>query len=200
MLLPSANEVLLCTGNPGKVAELRALLPPGLVVRGLAELGLPLDLPENGTTLEANALEKARFGHQHSGLPAIADDTGLEVAALGGAPGVFSARYAGEARDAAANMAKLLQALQGMTDRAARFRTVIAWVDDAGERTFEGIVEGVITEAPHGTGGFGYDPVFRPLFADLTFAEMDARLKNATSHRGQALWKLAQFLAERGRP
>lgn len=200
MLLPSANEVLLCTGNPGKVAELRALLPPGLVVRGLAELGLPLDLPETGATLEANALEKARFGHRHSGLPAIADDTGLEVAALGGAPGVFSARYAGEARDAAANMAKLLQALQGVADRAARFRTVIAWVDDAGERTFEGIVEGVITEAPHGTGGFGYDPVFRPLFADLTFAEMDARLKNATSHRGQALWKLAQFLAERDRP
>lgn len=197
MLLPSANEVLLCTGNPGKVAELRALLPPGLVVRGLAELGLPLDLPENGTTLEANALEKARFGHRHSGLPAIADDTGLEVAALDGAPGVFSARYAGEARDAAANIAKLLQALQGVTDRAARFRTVIAWVDDAGERTFEGTVEGVITEAPHGTGGFGYDPVFRPLFADLTFAEMDARLKNATSHRGQALWKLARSLAER---
>lgn len=197
MLLPSANEVLLCTGNPGKVAELRALLPPGLVVRGLAELGLPLDLPENGTTLEANALEKARFGHRHSGLPAIADDTGLEVAALDGAPGVFSARYAGEARDAAANIAKLLHALQGVTDRAARFRTVIAWVDDAGERTFEGTVEGVITEAPHGTGGFGYDPVFRPLFADLTFAEMDARLKNATSHRGQALWKLARSLAER---
>jgi len=193
------TEVLLCTGNPGKVAELRALLPAGLVVRGLAELGLPLDLPEHGDTLEANALEKAHFGHAHGGLPAISDDTGLEVVALHGAPGVYSARYAGEARDPAANMAKLLRELDGKADRSAQFRTVIALVDDTGEHTFEGIVRGTIAAAPRGTGGFGYDPVFLPDCSDLSFAEMDARSKNAISHRGQALWKLAQFLSERDR-
>ncbi|HEX2618270.1 MAG TPA: RdgB/HAM1 family non-canonical purine NTP pyrophosphatase [Flavobacteriales bacterium] len=199
MTTSTGTAVLLCTGNPGKIAEMRALLPTGLEVRGLTELGLPLDLPENGDTLEANALEKARFGHARTGLPAIADDTGLEVTALGGAPGVFSARYASEAKDAQANMAKLLHELKGPGDRSAQFRTVIALVDADGEHTFEGIVRGTITDAPRGTGGFGYDPVFLPEMSDLTFGELDARRKNAISHRAQAMWKLAQHLSERYR-
>jgi XTP/dITP diphosphohydrolase len=186
---------LLCTGNPGKAAELRALLPVGIELVTLTEAGLPTDLPETGDTLEANALQKARYAHERSGLPCIADDTGLEVDALNGAPGVLSARYAGEAKDPAANMAKLLHELQGVTDRSARFRTVIALVDGEGERTFEGEVRGTITEAPRGTGGFGYDPVFLPEMSDLTFAELDPRRKNAISHRGMAVWKLVRALA-----
>lgn len=194
-----ATEYLLCTGNPGKIAELRALLPPGLTVRGLTDVGLPTDLPENGDTLEANALEKARFAFGRTGLPCIADDTGLEVDALGGAPGAFSARYAGEARDPQANMAKLLRELGGAADRGAQFRTVIALVDTTGEHTFEGLVRGRITTEAKGGGGFGYDPVFLPDSSDLTFAQMEPRLKNAISHRGLAVWKLARFLSERDR-
>lgn len=187
-------DLLLCTGNPGKVAELKALLPDRFRLLSLCEAGLPMDLPETGDTLEANALQKARFAFERTGLPCIADDTGLEVDALGGAPGVYSARYAGGAKDPAANMRKLLQELGDRPDRAARFRTVIAWVDRDGERTFEGVVEGAIVDAPRGEGGFGYDPVFRPAMSDLTFAELDARSKNAISHRGQAVWKLVRAL------
>lgn len=190
---------LLCTGNPGKVAELRALLPAHIELITLAEAGLPNDLPETGDTLEANALQKARFAHERTGLPCIADDTGLEVAALGGAPGVLSARYAGPAKDPVANMAKLLRELADAQDRSARFRTVIAWVDRDDEHLFTGEVLGRITEEARGSGGFGYDPVFLPEMSDLTFAELDATRKNAISHRGQAVWKLARWLAERQR-
>lgn len=188
------TDLLLCTGNPGKVAELKALLPDRFRLLSLSDAGLPTDLPETGDTLEANALQKARFAFERTGLPCIADDTGLEVDALGGAPGVFSARYAGGAKDPVANMHKLLQELGDRPDRTARFRTVIAWVDREGERTFEGVVEGAIVDAPRGAGGFGYDPVFRPAMSDLTFAELDARSKNAISHRGQAVWKLVRAL------
>lgn len=190
-------QLVLCTGNPGKVAEIRALLPGHFHIRALGDLGLPTDLPETGTTLHANAEQKARFAFERCGLPCIADDTGLEVDALDGAPGVYSARYAGEARDPIANMSKLLHALAGSTDRRARFRTVIAHVDTEGTTFFEGTVEGTITLEPRGTGGFGYDPVFLPSMSDLTFAELDAKRKNAVSHRGQAVWKLVRWLGER---
>lgn len=190
------SRYLLCTGNPGKAAELRDLLPKGIELITLAEAGLPTDLPETGDTLEANALQKARFAHERTGLPCIADDTGLEADALNGAPGVLSARYAGEAKDPAANMVKLLDELRDAPDRSARFRTVIALVTGHGEHTFEGEVRGTITDAPRGTGGFGYDPVFLPEMSDLTFAELDARRKNAISHRGRAVWKLVRFLSE----
>lgn len=192
-------ELVLCSGNPGKLAELRALLPVSWELRTLADLGLPTDLPETGATLEENALQKARFVFERTHLPSIADDTGLEVAVLGGAPGVHSARYAGPAKDPAANMAKLLQEMAGREDRRARFRTVIAYMDAMGEQLFEGEVEGTIVQAPRGEGGFGYDPVFLPHMSELTFAELDAKQKNAISHRGQAVWKLMQFLAECGR-
>lgn len=192
-------DLVLCTGNPGKVAELRTLLPPALRVVGLQDVGMPTDLPENGVTLQANAEEKARFVFERVGIPCIADDTGLEVDALGGAPGVFSARYAGADKDAGANMRKLLRELHGVDDRRARFRTVIAYVDAEGTRFFEGEVEGSITEVPRGTGGFGYDPVFLPHMSTLTFAELDAVRKNAISHRGQAMWRLQRWLSEHQR-
>lgn len=191
-------KYLLCTGNPGKIDELHAMLP-GIELLSLKDAGLPADLPETGDSFAANALQKARFARARTGLPCIADDSGLEVNALGGAPGVFSARYAGAAKDDHANMAKLLKELEGATDRSARFRTVIALVDDRGEHLFEGEVRGSITSAPRGTNGFGYDPVFLPEMSDLTFAELDAKLKNAISHRGHAVWKLVQFLSERQR-
>ena len=185
---------VLCTGNPGKAAELRALLPAHIELITLAETGLPLDLPETGDTLEANALQKARFAFERTGLPCIADDTGLEVPSLGNAPGVYSARYAGETKDPAANMAKLLRELEGEADRSARFRTVIALVDRNGEHTFEGVVSGRIAEALCGTGGFGYDPVFVPENESRTFAELSAAEKNRISHRGRAVRELVNWL------
>jgi XTP/dITP diphosphohydrolase len=190
---------LLCTGNSGKVKELRDLLPPGIELSGLSEFDLPTDLPETGSSFAENALQKARMGHRASGLPAIADDSGLEVEALGGAPGVDSAFYAGPEKNDRANVAKLLRDLEGRADRLARFRTVIALVDGEGERVFEGEVRGSITMEPRGTNGFGYDPVFLPEMSDLTFAELDAKMKNAISHRGQAVWKLVRWLSEHGR-
>ena len=151
--------------------------------------------------MEANALQKARFAFERVKLPCVADDTGLEVEALRGAPGVYSARYAGEAKDPVANMDRLLRELEGSDDRRARFRTVIAFVAEGVEHTVEGEVRGHIVEAPRGNSGFGYDPVFQPEMSTLTFAEMDAKTKNAISHRGQAIWKLVRWLAEdqRGR-
>ena len=190
------SKFLLCTGNPGKIAELRALLPNSTELMSLEEAGLPLDLPETGDTFAANALQKARFAFERTGLVCIADDSGLEVAALGGAPGVYSARYAGAAKSDTANMQKLLRELEGVQDRSARFRTVVALVDAEGEQFFEGEVRGAITTELRGSNGFGYDPVFLPEMSDLTFAELDAKLKNAISHRGQAVWKLVHWLSE----
>lgn len=189
---------LLCTGNQGKVEELKALLPSSISVVSLAEAGLPIDLPETSATLEGNALQKARFAFERCRMPCIADDTGLEVDALNGAPGVYSARYAGEERDPQANMAKLLNELVGK-QRGARFRTVLALIDEKGEHTFEGVVEGTIAQKASGTGGFGYDPIFIPVGYSITFAEMDKAGKNAISHRGRAMVKLVEYLAQRYR-
>ncbi len=188
-------RILLCTGNAGKVDELGAMLPERFEVVSLADAGLPSELPETGETLAENALQKARYAHARTGLPCLADDTGLEVDALGGAPGVRSARYAGEARDPVANMRRLLMELDGATERQARFRTVLAFVSADEERTFEGIVEGVITGAPQGKGGFGYDPVFKPLGSTRTFAEMSPEEKNAMSHRGRAMAEAVRYMA-----
>jgi XTP/dITP diphosphohydrolase len=188
------DKLILCSGNEGKVAELRALLPKRITLLSLADVHLPKDLPETGDTLEANALQKARFAHARTGLPCVADDTGLEVDALGGAPGVYSARFAGESRDAEANMTKLLEELRLHTDRSARFRTVLALVTDQGENTFEGTVEGSIGRIRKGTNGFGYDPIFIPEGCIETFAELDPALKNSMSHRGRAVQRLIAHL------
>ena len=191
------DQWTICSGNPGKLAELEALLPEGVVAMTHVQRGFPADLPEDGETLEANALQKARTVQHRVGGIALADDSGLEVDALAGAPGVLSARFAGPAKDAAANMRKLLGALEGVGDRRARFRTVLAVIGPWGGQLFEGRVEGTITEAPQGVFGFGYDPVFRPQGHDRTFAEMDAAEKNAISHRAQAMARLKVWLHQR---
>lgn len=188
-------RILLCTGNPGKLAELRELLPSHFEFATLKDVGLPTDLPEAGSTFAENALQKARLGHARTGLPTVADDSGLQVDALGGAPGVDTAFYAGPQKDDGANVAKLLREMEGVEDRRARFRTVIALVDGEGEHLFDGEVRGSIATEPRGSHGFGYDPVFLPEMSDLTFAEMDAVSKNAVSHRGHAVWKLVRHLA-----
>ncbi len=185
-------RLLLCTGNAGKVEELRALLPAHVELISLQAVGLPLDLPENGDTLEANAREKARYAFERTGLHCLADDTGLEVPFLKGAPGVRSARYAGEGKDPRANMQLLLNDMEGAVDRSARFRTVLALIGPGVDEVFEGIVDGTLTRAPRGSGGFGYDPLFVPAGSNLTFAEMDAVSKNTLSHRARAV---KRFLA-----
>ncbi|MEO8068092.1 MAG: RdgB/HAM1 family non-canonical purine NTP pyrophosphatase [Flavobacteriales bacterium] len=191
------NTLIVCTANPGKVEELRLLLPKGLALGTLVDAGIAEEVPETGDTLEANALQKARYVHERKGGACMADDTGLEVDALGGAPGVFSARYAGPQRSPADNVKKLLEELRDMSDRGARFRTVIAYIAvDGTEHLFEGEVRGTITTEPRGTGGFGYDPVFLPHMSDLTFAELPIEKKNAISHRAQAVWRFARFLSE----
>jgi XTP/dITP diphosphohydrolase len=195
--MSTPSRLVLGTGNPGKVDELRALLSdlPIEVVPGHT-LDDPPDVVEDAETLAGNAQKKASAYHERTGLPALADDTGLEVAALDGGPGVHTARFAGPDCTPDDNKQKLLDVLDGVDDRRARFRTVVALVDtDGPARTFEGICEGTITTVPRGDGGFGYDPLFQPDGHDRTFAEMDAEAKNKISHRRRALDALRQFLA-----
>ena len=191
------NKLVVCTANAGKLEELRLLLPKHFSLHTLKDAGIVEEVPETGDTLEANALQKARYVHARVKCACMADDTGLEVDALGGAPGVYSARYAGPQRNAADNMKKLLEQLRDKSDRNARFRTVIAYIAaDGTEHLFEGEVRGAITTEPRGAGGFGYDPIFLPQMSDLTFAELPLEKKNAISHRGQAVWKFARFFSE----
>ena len=182
--------ILIATNNPHKSDEIVAMLAefPGvrvLTLRDLAEQ--PPEPVEDGATLEENAYIKAREIHDATGLPTLADDTGLEVDALGGAPGVYSARYAGEGATYADNCAKLVAELEGKENRRARFRTVMCFVDGARTLFAEGSVEGHIVPVGRGAGGFGYDPIFVPEGSPKTFAEMESAEKNAISHRGRAL-------------
>ena len=196
-------ELIMATNNAHKLEEVRQILGSGFTVKGLSDIGCTEDIPETADTLEGNALQKARYVHEHYGVDCFADDTGLEVVALDGAPGVFTARFGflngyGESHDADANIHCLLDKLQDAETRKARFRTVIALVKGQGEREellFEGIVEGKILSQRVGEGGFGYDPVFAPDEANgLAFAQMSAEAKNAISHRGRATKKLAEYL------
>lgn len=190
----------MATNNAHKLEEVRQILGEAFCVRGLSDIGCTEDIPETADTLEGNALQKARYVHEHYGVDCFADDTGLEVDALGGAPGVFTARYGamngyGESHDADANIRCLLDKLENADSRTARFRTVIALIKGQEENLFEGIVEGKILPRRAGEGGFGYDPVFAPAEADgLAFAQMTAEAKNAISHRGRATQKLAEYL------
>lgn len=190
-------ELLFATRNAHKVDEVRALLAgTGVTVRSLDEVGLELDPPETGDTFEANALEKARFVHRHTGRACVADDSGLEVDALGGAPGVRSRRFSPEATDGANNRL-LLERLRGVTDRRARFRCVLALVADGVERTVDGRCEGRIAEHPRGAHGFGYDPIFLPDEAPgRTMAELTLEEKNAISHRSRAFGQLPALVRE----
>lgn len=187
-------KIVFATNNTHKLEEIRRMLQGSHQIVSLAEIGCHEDIPEEQDTLEGNALQKARYIKQHYGYDCFADDTGLEIDALGGRPGVYSARYAGEAKDSEANMRKVLAEMQGHSDRRARFRTVIALILGNEEHLFEGKVEGEILTARQGSAGFGYDPVFRPDGYDRSFAEMDPDTKNSISHRGEATRKLAAFL------
>ncbi len=187
-------ELLLASHNAHKAEEIGAILSEGLHVRTLKDIGFDTEIPETAATLEGNALLKARFVHERVGGAVIADDTGLEVDALNGAPGVFSARYAGVGCLSEDNVKLLLQHLEGQDYRRARFRTVMALLLDGQEYTFEGIVEGDILEAAQGLGGFGYDPIFQPMGYPLSFAEMSLKAKGQISHRGRAVAKLGAFL------
>ena len=187
-------KLVFATNNKHKLEEVGAILPTSIELVSLADIECHQDIPETAETLEGNALQKAHFIKEHYGLDCFADDTGLEVEALDNAPGVYSARYAGPAHDAQANMEKLICELQGKTNRNARFRTVIALLLNGKEYYFEGIITGTIIDEKRGGTGFGYDPIFIPSGYDQTFAEMGNEIKNQISHRALAVQKLAQFL------
>lgn len=195
-------ELIMATNNAHKLEEVRQILGSAFTVKGLNDIGCIEDIPETADTLEGNALQKALYVHEHYGVDCFADDTGLEVDALGGAPGVYTARFGalngyGESHDSNANIQCLLDKLEETETRTARFRTVIALVQGSKEMLFEGIVEGEILPQPVGEGGFGYDPVFAPIEADgLAFAQMSTEAKNAISHRGRATKKLADYLCQ----
>ncbi|MDY5766812.1 MAG: non-canonical purine NTP diphosphatase [Alloprevotella sp.] len=190
-------EIVFATNNAHKLSEIRAILGEDFRILSLADIGCHDDIPETADTLEGNALIKARWVKERYGFDCFADDTGLEVAALGGRPGVHTARYAFPDRhDPVANTRKLLAELDGKDDRSARFRTVIALVQGTDETLFEGIVDGRIAPEERGTEGFGYDPVFEPEGLGLTFAELGVETKNSMSHRARAVKRLAEYLRQ----
>ncbi len=189
-------ELVFATNNAHKLEEVRQILGDRFKVLSLNDINCHDDIPETGDTFQDNALQKARFVKEHYGYDCFADDTGLEVKALGGAPGVHSARYAGD-HDSEANMTKLLRELEKKPDRSAQFRTVVALILNGQEVLFEGIVTGKIAQERHyGDGGFGYDPIFVPDGYTETFSQMSSQGKNLISHRGRAVRKLADYLKQ----
>lgn len=193
-------KIVFATNNKNKLAEIRDMLGDKIEVMSLADINCHEDIPETADTLEGNALQKARYVFDKYGMSCFADDTGLEVDALGGEPGVYSARYAGgEGHDSEANMAKLMQKLGDNDNRKARFRTVIALITSSGDdgvKLFEGVAEGDIIREKRGGEGFGYDPIFRPEGYDKTFAELGHEIKNKISHRARAVQKLVEYLKQ----
>lgn len=187
-------EIVFATNNPHKLEEARAILKDKVKVLSLAEIGCHDDIPETADTLEGNALIKARWVKDKYGYDCFADDTGLMVEALDGAPGVYSARFAGPHCSPADNIKLLLQKLNGESDRKAKFVTIVALISGGHEYIFEGEVKGAISEEYSGNSGFGYDPVFVPQGYSVSFAEMPPEQKNAISHRGRAMSKLADFI------
>lgn len=190
-------QLIFATNNKNKLKEAKALLKSNIIIKSLTDLAFNEDIPETENTLEGNALLKAKFIAQKFNCNCFADDTGLEIVALGGEPGVYSARYAGEQKNSEDNMQKALQKLESETNRKAQFRTVIALIIDGKEHLFEGIVKGKITKEKRGADGFGYDPIFKPDGFNKTFAEMTLEEKNQLSHRAIALNKMADFLSEK---
>lgn len=196
------KRIVFATNNQHKLQEIREILSPEFEIVSLKEIGCHEDIPETGNTLEENALQKARYISERYHISCFADDTGLEVEALGGAPGVHSARYAeGTDHDSEANMTKLLRELEGKENRQARFRTVIAlielWEDETENvHLFEGIVEGHISTERQGNEGFGYDPIFVPEGYEKSFAALGETIKNHISHRARAVKKLAEYLKQ----
>lgn len=188
------KEIVFATNNPHKLTEIREIVGDKYKILCLKDIGCNEDIPETATTLEGNAEIKARYVKERYGYDCFADDTGLEVEALGGEPGVYSARYAGETHNSLANMNLLLKKMEDKDNRKARFRTVIALIIGENMTFVEGIVNGDITRQPKGDNGFGYDPVFIPENTDLTFAQMNGEQKNSISHRGRATAKLIEIL------
>ena len=198
-------KIIFASANPGKIREAAEILGPDYEIVSPASLGITEEIPETGATLQENSLQKARYLYERTGLPCFADDTGLEVDALGGAPGIYSARYAGPGHDHQANMDKLLKEFEQLEDsgkcpsRRARFHTVVTLILADGEpRFFEGTCEGSIARGKRGSGGFGYDPVFLPdAYPGRTLAEVSEEEKNAVSHRGGAVRAMAAWLKSR---
>lgn len=189
-------ELIFASGNQHKVREISSIIGNGISLLGLKDVQVTEDIPEEEPTLEGNALAKARYVHNITGRNVFADDTGLEIEALDGRPGVHSARFAGESKDSSANIEKVQRLLGDNPNRNARFRTVIALILDGREYLFEGIVTGKIIREKRGSEGFGYDPVFIPDGKTRTFAEMDLADKNTISHRARAFMKLSEFLSQ----
>lgn len=190
------KELIFATSNPHKIQEVREILGDKFIIKSSKDVGCREELPETQETLEGNALQKARYLKAHYHVDCFAEDTGLEVVALGGEPGVRTARYAGDHRDAQANMDLLLKKLAGKTDRSAQFRTAIALLQGDRTHLFEGVVTGRIAEEKCGSGGFGYDPVFIPDGYTKTFAELEDTEKNKISHRAKAIAALTAFLGK----
>ena len=188
------KKLVVATNNTHKLEEISAILGEEMELLSLKDIQCNADIPETADTLEGNARQKAQYIYNNYGMNCFADDTGLEVEALNGAPGVFSARYAGDGHDSEANMQKLLQELEGKENRKAQFRTAICLIMDRKEYLFEGIVKGKIISEKRGGAGFGYDPIFVPEGYDLTFAELVNDIKNTISHRARAVEKLCTFL------
>jgi len=187
-------KIVFATNNENKVNEVQSLLPNHITILSLAAIGCDEDIPETQPTIEGNAIQKAKYVKENYGYDCFADDTGLEVTALNGEPGVFSARYAGEQRNADDNMNKLLNELQGKTDRSAQFKTIVALILDEQQYTFEGICKGTIINEKRGEKGFGYDPIFMANGFEETFAQISLEEKNRVGHRGKAVQKLIDFL------
>ena len=188
------KELCFATNNKHKIEEVRSIIEPDFRILSLRDIGCHDELPETGLTLEANSLEKAQYVFSKFSIPCFADDSGLEVDTLNGAPGVFSARYAGDHKNDGDNTALLLSNLAGKENRAAQFRTVISLLEEKGKYIFGGTIKGSIIHEKRGNNGFGYDPVFVPEGYSLTFAEMPSEQKNAISHRAIAVKKLCAFL------
>ncbi len=187
-------ELIFATNNRHKAEEIQQMLPGSVSVLTLEDVGIDEEIPEQQDTLEGNASDKSRYIYNRLSRNCFADDTGLEVDALEGAPGVYSARYAGSDKDPEANMDRLLEELKDEDNRRARFRTVISLILDGEELFFEGVVEGHILREKRGDEGFGYDPIFMPEGSSLTFAQMPMATKNRISHRSRAIKKLANYL------
>lgn len=187
-------KLVFATNNPNKLSELQDLVPEGIEILSLKDINCNEELPETNPTLEGNALQKAKYVFDNYGYNCFADDTGLEIEALGGAPGVYSARYAGEDCKAEDNMNKVLTKLENKDNRNAKFRTVIALIIKGEENLFEGECSGNIIKSKSGTEGFGYDPIFTPVGYEITFAEMSKQDKGAISHRGRAVVNLVDYL------
>ena len=188
------KKLVVATNNAHKLEEISAILGDEMELFSLKDINCHADIPETADTLEGNARQKALYIYENYGMDCFADDTGLEVDALNGAPGVFSARYAGDGHDSEANMQKLLKELEGKENRKAQFRTAICLIIEGKEYLFEGIVKGKIIEEKRGVAGFGYDPIFVPEGHDQTFAELGNDIKNTISHRARAVEKLCKFL------